>query len=127
MKNKTINLYYFAIFIIFFITLSGWSTIINIGNIYYLLIILAMVLLALHFFSNKYSYKQLLIILLLFIVLTYTSIKINNIVFILNFLLIISAKNIDFKKVVKIDIMVRSFYLIVHFCMEDYKLHFVLK
>ncbi len=113
--EKKINIfYYIGALLIFFATLSGWSTIINLNTMYYPLIVVGIILMIINFLSYRHSLKQFLLVLLLFTVFFYTYIKTGLIIFVINYLLIICAKGINFNKILKIDIACKLFYLISH-------------
>ena len=126
MKNKWSMLYYIAISILFFVITAGWSSLINLGILYNVSISFSLLLLLIYFLSYRHNFKQLLIIFILLIILAYTFIKTKNPIFLVNFMLIISSKNIDIKRVIKIDIFIKLFFLIYHSVFYIFNLFFEL-
>ncbi len=124
MKKDYTVLYYIGVLLAFFSTITGWSSIINLGAIYYVLAIISITLLGIYFLSYRHSFKQLFIIFLIFVIFLYTFIKTGNFLFLLNFMLIISSKNINFNKVVKIDAIVKLSLFVIHFFVYIFNLLF---
>ena len=115
MKNKGEIFYYLAVTLIFISTLSGWSTLIDLGNVYYILMTIAFFLLIISFFSYHHSFREYLFIIALFVIFIYTSLKLNELLFITNFMLIITLKKVNFRNIIKCDMAVKIIMLVIHF------------
>lgn len=113
--KKNANLYYIALIITIFCSLSGWSNIININTkVYYALTAVSFMLFLFNMFNQKYTLKKLVIIIVLGLISLYTSYKLNTLLFMINFMAMISIENTDIKKIVKIDLIIKLFYILLH-------------
>lgn len=119
MKKEKINkdnlIFYIAISIWFFLSLSGTSNIINISQETTRFIqLLSIFLLLAKIIEEKIPKKNLLFILSIGLISVYEFIKIGNAMFLMNFLIIFSLKKIKIEKIIKIDILIKSGYLALH-------------
>ncbi len=125
--KKNIVLYYIAIFGVFFINLADISKVINIDGNYRKIIYIAIALLfVLKIITSKISKKEIIPIIILGAINLYTTYVLDNYMFLMNFLAIIAIKDTDIKKIVKIDICVKLFYLAVNtiFYFYDYNFNY---
>ena len=63
---------------------------------------------------TKYSKKQIILIALVGLISCYSTYVLNNYMFIINFLAIIGIKGVNIKTVVKIDIIVKLLFILIH-------------
>lgn len=114
MKKADI-LYYMAIFGVFCINLIDISKIINIESAYRTIIYIALALmLVIKIIFTKYSKKQIILIALVGLISCYSTYVLNNYMFIINFLAIVGIKGVNIKTVVKIDIIVKLLFILIH-------------
>lgn len=114
MKKADI-LYYMAIFGVFCINLIDISKIINIESTYRTIIYIALALmLVIKIIFTKYSKKQIILIALVGLISCYSTYVLNNYMFIINFLAIVGIKGVNIKTVVKIDIIVKLLFILIH-------------
>lgn len=119
MENKVIKknniLYYIAIFLIFVIGNNNISSIMNFNQTFRQIMYLCIVLLIfIKIINDKHKLKEFIWMGLVGIIFLYTSIKVDNIFFIINYILIISLPNVNINKIVKIDAIVKIIYLVVN-------------
>lgn len=116
MKINKETLYIIAFALFCFISLSGGSIIIELSDIVkiilYLIIIICFVLKIL---LDKISIKTILIYLCIGIVCIYTYLMTGAIFFLINFLTIIASKNVNVRKIVITDLVVKCIFIITHF------------
>ena len=114
-KNNNDILYIIPFSLYCFMSLSGGSRLIELGNsikiILYAIIIL---LFGIKIVISKLSIREICIYTMIGLVSVYAYIKLETIFFLMNFLAIISLKNVDIRKVVKIDIAIKGIFLITH-------------
>ncbi len=107
--------YIIGIIILNFITLSGVSNIITIDSkIHYALYALALVLMILKIVKSKYEKKHILYMALIGLISIYTSFKTNDFMFITNFIVMIAIVDVDVKKVIKADLIMKLIFLSLH-------------
>ncbi len=112
-KNEFI--YLIAIFLLSFVMLCNISQIINIsGKIQMLLYVLIMLIFIVKIINTKYKRKQIVPIIIIGLIMAYTSYKLSDYVFLLNYLAIIAIVGVDIKKIIKMDIIAKSLFLIPH-------------
>ncbi len=119
MKDKLVKqknvLYYIAIFMIFIIGNNNTSSILNLDPIFRQMMYgIAVILLGIKILCDKHSLKEYILMGILGLVFLYTSIKVDNIFFIVNYILIISISDIKISEIVKIDIIVKMTFLLVN-------------
>ena len=108
-------LYYIAIFGTFVINLTDISEIINIEKTFRIAIYLVLaILFIIKIIFTKYSKKQLIVIAVFGLISLYITYILDNYMFIINFLAIVGIKDIKMNNVVKIDIIVKLFFLLFH-------------
>ena len=113
--KKTDILYYIAIFGVFCINLVDISKIIDIESIYRTIIYMSLaVTLIVKIILTKYSHKQIILIIIFGLISCYVTYVLNNYMFVINFLAIVGIKGINIKNVVKIDIIVKLLFLLIH-------------
>ena len=113
--KKTDILYYIAIFGVFCINLVDISKIIDIESIYRTIIYISLALiLVIKIVLTKYSHKQIIIMIIFGLISCYITYVLNNYMFIINFLAIMGIKGVNIKNVVKIDIIVKLLFLLIH-------------
>lgn len=115
------NLYFISFFLCLIPTLIGSSSIININNyikigIYAISIILLMLKNCIDFKKkkNKINSAKLVFIFLFGIYSLVATIIMEKFFFIINYFLIISLKDINLKKIIKIDLYVKMIFLLLH-------------
>lgn len=107
--------YYLGFFLLCFMVNSDISNLIEYPQVLRKAIVLCIfIFLATKIITDKYSIKQLIAMSIVGVICLYTSLKIENWMFVMNFLAIIALKNISIKKAVKIDIVVKSAFLVLH-------------
>ena len=116
LKKRKEILYFIPFALFCFIALSGGSTILQLNDsIKIILYLIIMLLFGLKILIDKLSKKEAIIYFFIGIISLYTYIKVGAIFFLINFLAIIALKNVNIKTVVKIDILIKSIFLITHF------------
>lgn len=114
-KNNNDILYIIPFSLYCFMSLSGGSRLIELDNsikiILYTIIIL---LFGIKIVINKLSLREICIYTIIGFISVYAYIKLETIFFLMNFLAIISLKNVDIKKVVKVDIAIKGVFFITH-------------
>lgn len=114
-QNKSALFYYIGIFLLIFCSLASWSGVIIIPTkINYGLLGIFSFCLLINFLSQGYSLKNYVVILIIGCLSVYTSYKLDNILFMTNFLAIVSIKNVSFDKVVKIDFYTKLGFILLH-------------
>lgn len=124
MKKKEI-IYYIAMFLLFFINLADISRVINISSmIRNIITLVILALFALKIFTSKFNKKEIIFIAFLGVINIYTSVVLDNFMFLINFLAMISLKDMDIKKIVKIDLYVKLLFLLVNSLVYLYDYNF---
>ena len=108
-------LYYIAIFGTFFMYLADTSKIIIIeGSIRNITLVILAILFIVKILFTKYSKSQLLLIAVFGMISLYITYVLDNFLFVTNFLAIVGIKGVDIKNIVKIDIAVKLFFILLH-------------
>lgn len=109
------TLYAIAFTLYAFMSLAGGSTLISVStNIKFVIYGMICILLFLEFLTQEYTKKELIVNAIIFAVCALIYVKLDTIFFLMNFLFIMSVKNINIKNVVKTDIVVKCIFLVVH-------------
>lgn len=123
--KKSNSLYYIGIFLVFFINLADISKVINIdGTLRDVVYILIAGVLIIKILTSRLFKKEIIPIIVLGIINLYTSYILNNYMFVINFLSMIAIRDIEIKKVVKIDLYLKLFYLFVNTVVYWYDYNF---
>ena len=113
--KKSEFIYLLAILILDFISLADVSRIINIdGNIRSIIYLFTIVLFIFKIFQSKYEKKKFLFMLIIGLIALFISYKLWDFMFLTDFLVIISIVDVDINKAIKIDIFIKSLFLIIH-------------
>lgn len=113
--KKSEFIYLLAVFILDFISLADVSNIINIdGSIRNIVYLFAMLLFIFKIFQSKYNKNKFLFILITGLIALYTSYKLSDFMFLTDFLVMVSIVDININKAIKVDLIVKSFFLIIH-------------
>lgn len=110
------ELLYLTAFIIYcLIALSSGSVLIKISDFIKIILYLAIIILfSIKIILDKNKIKALIIYAIIAIICIYAYIKTGTIYFFINFLAIISIKNVDIKKVVKVDLILKCVFIFTH-------------
>lgn len=123
--KKSNSLYYIGIFLVFFINLADISKVINIdGTLRDIVYILIAGILIIKILTSRLFKKEIIPIIILGIINLYTSYILDNYIFVINFLSMIAIRDIEIKKVVKIDLYIKLFYLFVNTIVYWYDYNF---
>lgn len=115
MKNKIEFIYLIPFAIYSFISLAGGSELIQLSD--FVKIVLYGILILLYgvkIILDKNSIKCLILYFLVALICIYAYIETQTIFFFINFLTIIAIKNVDVKKVVKIDLIMKCIFIASH-------------
>ena len=91
------------------------STLIDIGIVYHIILGVAIGFLAIKVIVSKFTWKQRGIIAIFFAIILYVYFVTHASFFITTFLCIVAIKDVDIKKVVKIDITIKLITLIINY------------
>lgn len=124
-KNELI--YFIAFVLLQFITLCGISRIITIEeNVNRILTLLLILMLIFKILVSKYKLKELIVVVIVSVIAFLATYLTNNNMFLFDALAIFALKDINIKKVLKIDIIFKIFFLVLHVliygitCIFDY-------
>ena len=124
MKKKEF-IYLIAIFILDVISLTDISRIINIDgffrNIIYLFSLLIFVF---KIFQTTYSKKNFIFLIVWGLISLFISFKLSDYMFLMNFLVMISIVDMDINKIIKVDLIVKLIFLVIHSIVYFYDLIF---
>lgn len=108
-------LYYIGVFLAIVISLCDISRIINIDGVFRTVVYFcSMLFITIKIIKTKYTKNELSILLILGILCLYASTVLSDYTFLMNILIIIGLININIKKIIKIDLAVKLFFLILH-------------
>lgn len=112
-RNETIYLIAFSLYC--FMALTGGSELILLNDTVKIAIYgIIIILLGLKFITQHISIKKILIYVIIGGVTLYAYLKLDAIFFLMNFLMIISVKDVEVKKIIKTDIAIKCIFLIFH-------------
>ena len=104
--------YYFAFFLLCFITLADNSRLININNSFKMVSnILISIIFLLKIFKTNYTFKQLMVIAIIGVIVMFIVLQTRNYVFFVNYIAMISLINIKLINIIKVDIFVKVLFL----------------
>lgn len=107
--------YIIGIIILNFITLSSVSNIIMINTkVHYALYLVAVIFMILKIVKSKYEKKYIVYMILIGLISIFTSIRTNDFMFVTNFIAMIAIVDVDIKKVVKTDLIMKLIFLSFH-------------
>lgn len=112
-KNELI--YYIALLLLIFISLADISRIINIDGVFRNIVyLISMILFLIKIFLSKYNKKEIIFIIFLGAISLFISYKLSDFLFLMNFLAVAAISGVDIKKVIKIDLVLKIFFLLIH-------------
>lgn len=116
MKTKSKEIIYLIAFALYcFMALSGGSELIVLNSIFKTIIYgIIILLLGYKVVVEGLSIKEILIYLIIGIICLLAYIKVDSIFFLINFVMIISIRGVNIKKVVKLDIIIKCVFLVTH-------------
>ncbi|MCI9280948.1 MAG: hypothetical protein HFI49_01640 [Bacilli bacterium] len=113
--KKSEFIYLLAILILDFISLADVSRIINIdGGIRNIIYMFTIVLFIFKIFQSRYEKKKFIFILITGLIALFVSYRLSDFMFLTDFLVMISIVDVNINKAIKIDIFVKSLFLIIH-------------
>lgn len=113
--KKSEFIYLLAILILDFISLADVSRIINIdGSIRNIVYMFTIVLFIFKIFQSRYEKKKFIFILITGLIALFVSYRLSDFMFLTDFLVMISIVDVNINKAIKIDIFVKSLFLIIH-------------
>lgn len=114
--EKKKELIYLIPFIIYcFICLAGGSELIHLSNVVKIILYAIIILFyGVKVLLDKNSVKILILYALIALVCAYAYLKTGTIFFLMNFITIIAIKDVDIKKVVKIDLIIKCIFIAIH-------------
>lgn len=113
--KKSEFIYLLAILILDFISLADVSRIINIdGGIRNIVYMFTIILFIFKIFQSRYEKKKFIFILITGLIALFVSYRLSDFMFLTDFLVMISIVDVNINKAIKIDIFVKSLFLIIH-------------
>ena len=115
MKKLNSYLYYAAFILIVLLRLFYMSKLINFPTyITKLMVLFAIFLLVLKIMLDEHSFKELVLIVLFGLIFIFLYIKDVSYVFLTTYLAFVGIKNVNIKNVIKIDLVLKLFFIIIH-------------
>lgn len=114
MKKRDLS-YYFGMTLLIFISICDISKIINIdGSLRDMLYLVSMLAFIFKILNTKYNKKNIIPIILIGVYCLYMSYILDEYTYLMNFFAGVGIVEVDIKRIIKIDFLIKLFYVIIH-------------